>query len=56
MGHKAAKTTHSLTWNLAQELLTTIQCNSGPRSFAVETSALKMRRAVAGHCKLTMTN
>ena len=42
--------------HLAQELLTKVQCSGGSRSFAKETSALKMSSAVADHRKLTMTN
>ena len=47
----ATSTTH-----LAQELLMNEQCSGGSRSFAKETRALKMRRVVAGHWKLTTTN
>ena len=32
------------------------QCGGGSVSFVKETRALKMRNAVAGHQKLTMTN
>ena len=42
--------------HLAQELLTTVQCSESSTSFAKEKRALKMRSAVAGHGKLTMTN
>ena len=42
--------------HLAQELLTSIQCSGGSRSFAKEMRALKMRSLVAGHHRLTMTN
>ena len=42
--------------HLAQELLTNIQCSGGSRSFAKEMKVLKMRIAVAGHWKLTLTN
>ena len=51
MGHKAVET----TMHLAQELLTNVQCSGGSRNFAKETRALKMRRVVACHWKLTMT-
>ena len=44
------------TMHLAQELLTNVQCSSGSKSFAKEMRALKMRRAGAGHQKLTTTN
>ena len=57
MGYKAAEITckTSATY-LAQELLTNVQCSGSSRSFAKETSALKMRSTVAGHLKLTTTN
>ena len=42
--------------HLAQELLMNVQCSGGSRSFAKEMRALKMRRVVASHQKLTMTN
>ena len=42
--------------HLAQELLMNVQCSGGSRSFAKETSALKMRSAVASHQKLTKTS
>ena len=38
---------------LAQELLTNIQCNGDSRSFAKETRAWKMKSTVAGHWKRT---
>ena len=38
--------------HLAQELLTKVQCSGGSRSFAKETSTLKMRSAVADYQKL----
>ena len=44
------------TMHLAQELLTSIQCSGGSRTFAKKTRALKMRRVVAGHQNVTMTN
>ena len=44
------------TMHLAQELLMNIQCSGGSRSFAKEMKVLKMRIAVAGHWKLTLTN
>ena len=44
------------TMHLAQELLTTVQCSGSSTSFAKEKRALKMRSAVAGHGKMTMTN
>ena len=37
------------TMNLAQELLTNVQCNGGSRSFAKETRALRMSSLVASH-------
>ena len=40
------------TMHLAQELLTKVQCSGGSRSFAKETSTLKMRSAVADYQKL----
>ena len=52
MGHKAVET----TMHLAQELLTNVQCSSGPKSLSKETRALKMRGVVAGHQRLTKTN
>ena len=54
-GCKATETT-SNTSNVAQELLMTVQCSSGLRSFAKETRALKMRSKEASHWNLTMTN
>ena len=42
--------------HLAQELLMNIQCSDGSRSFAKEMRALKMRRTVAGHRKVTVTS
>ena len=53
MGCKAEETIS--TMHLAQELLTNVQCSGGSRSFAKETTALKMRSVVAGHRKLTTT-
>ena len=44
------------TMLLAQKLLMNIQGRSGSRSFAKETRALKMKRTVASHQKLTKTN
>ena len=44
------------TMHLMQELLMNIQCGGDIRSFAKETTALKMRSAVAGHQKVTVTN
>ena len=44
------------TTHLAQELLMTVQCSGGSRSFAKEMRALKMRSVVTGHWMLTMTN
>ena len=52
MGHKAVET----TMHLAQDLLTNVQCSSGPKSLSKETRALKMRSVVAGHQRLTKTN
>ena len=43
------------TMHLAQELLMNIQCSGGSRGFAKGMTVLKMRSAVAGHWKLTMT-
>lgn len=40
----STKTIHSVTKEFGQELLSNIPCNDGSRSFAGETSALKMRR------------
>ena len=56
LGHKAAEATGNIKTHLAQELLTNVQCSDGTRSFAKEMRALKMRSAVAGSWKLTMTN
>jgi len=47
----ATSTTH-----LAQELLMSIQCTGGSRSFAKEMRAWKTRSIVADHWKLTVTN
>ena len=44
------------TMHLAQELLMKLQCSSGSRGFAKESMALKMRRVVAGHRRLTTNN
>ena len=44
------------TMHLAQELLMNVQCSGGSRSFAKEMGAWNMRRVVANHQKLTMTN
>ena len=43
------------TTHLAQELLMNVQCSDVSTSCAKETRALKMRRTVAGHWKLTTT-
>ena len=56
MGCKAGETTHNINNAFCQELLITIQCSGGSRSFAKEMRALKMRSLVAGFRKLTMTN
>ena len=45
----------TLTTHLDQELLMNEQCSGGLRSFAKETRALKTRRVVASHWKLTTT-
>ena len=45
----------TLTTHLAQELLMNIQCSDVSTSCAKETRALKMRRTVVGHWKLTTT-
>ena len=42
--------------DLAQKLLTNVQCSGGSRSFAKETRALKLRSVVAGRWKLRTTN
>ena len=54
MGPKAVETLTAI--HLAQELLRNTQCNGGSRSFAKEMRPLKMRRIVASHQKLAMTN
>ena len=43
------------TIHLAQELLMNVQCSGSSRSFAKDTRTLKMKSAVTGHRKLTMT-
>ena len=42
--------------DLAQKLLTNVQCSGGSRSFAKETRALKLRSIVADRWKLRTTN
>ena len=44
------------TTPLAQKLLTNVHCSVGSRSYAKDTRALKMRKAVASHQKLIMNN
>ena len=44
------------TMHLDKELLMNVQCSGGSRSFAKETRALKMRRLVDSHRKLTTIN
>ena len=46
----------TLRTHLAQQLLMNVQCSGHSRSFAKETRALKMRKPVASHWKLTVTN
>ena len=52
MGQKQRQLAAS-TMYLAQELLMTVPCSGGSRSFTKEMRALKMRSTVAGHWKLT---
>ena len=56
MGHKQWKQLRTSTTHLAQKLLTNVQCSGGSRGFIKETRTLKMRRVVASHQELTMTN
>ncbi|XP_073893689.1 phosphoacetylglucosamine mutase isoform X6 [Macaca fascicularis] len=59
-GYKAAETTHNINNafgpGTADEHTVPKQCCDGSRSFAKETTALKMRSAVASHRKLIMIN
>ena len=56
MGHKVAETVWNINkTHLAKELLLSVECSGHSRSFAKETRALKMRKAVASHWKLTVT-
>ena len=55
MGHKTEETTRKSSMHVARELIMSLQCSGGSRSFAKEMRALKMRRAVATHWKLTKT-
>ena len=56
MGHKTEETTRKSSMHLARELIMSLQCSGGSRSFAKEMRALKMRSIVTGLRKLTMTN
>jgi len=56
MGRKATETIATSTVHLAQELRMNLLRSGDSRSFANEMRVLKMRRIVAGHQKLTMTN
>ena len=56
MGHKAAETIRNNSNAFAQELLMNVQGSGGSRSFTKGMGTLKMRSAVVGHQKLTITN
>ena len=57
MGPKTWRQLTTSTTHLAQELLMTMECSGGSRSFAMETRALKIKSVVvAGHQKLTTAN
>ena len=55
MGSKAAETTHNVNTS-GPGTVTDAQCSGEPRSYAKATRASTMRRAAAGHWKLTTTN
>ena len=56
MGRKAVDTTGNINNAFGQELLTNIQCIGCSRNFAKDMRVWKMKSAVAGHWKLTITN
>ena len=53
---QAAETTCNINNAFGQELLMSIQCTGGSRSFVKEMRAWKMRSTEAGHWKLTVTS
>ena len=55
MDLKAVENTRRNKTHLAQKLLTYIQCSGDSKSFAKETTALKIRTVMARHWKLTTT-